>query len=298
MPILDAAHFRGSGALQPATLEQLTTVGFGSTLKHTLSRLGWVDRLVAGVGLDLSADGLNVTNSTFWVRGKVTETPASIPAHKLWEGANRSVNLSIAPLNGSDFTFRNGSLCSDYVDADRIRFSFSRAGQPIPPGDWADFGLGNFCLRLVAYLDKTSNAKRGRGPHIKFMVLAFPLSLAQLSELAEATSNVMWPGFKVVEGHCDFFPRASANSWGCPILPILCTRQRDASTTAFPSGDLMRFNIAAIMRTAAVPTSSRSLKDLQKKMRDALACGSAIARTLPTIMWPEVARPDPATGRK
>lgn len=298
MPDLSEDYFTNPGDLNAVKLASLVTNDMSDGLIATLTDLGWRGQLCAGIALTLSADGENVESGQFWLRGKLSAEPLSVNASKLWDMEDKNVTLSLAGLEGSDFSFHGGTLCSDYLDPESIRYSFNKNGVPIAPPDWEEYQIGDFCLRLVACLDKSSNARGSSGPQIKFWVILYPMSVQQLEELGALTQKTAWPGLLAAEGVCGFFPVVAAGVWGAPMLPVLMTHQPDEAPGRFPGSGALRFAMAAIMRTAILPSTAATRSNLAKKIKAALRSGAGLVEKAPAIVWPVVAQPGTETGRE
>lgn len=295
MPILDSRFFAGTEAIPDQLVKRLLTPSLGDRVTDCLTGLGWEGQIIAAVGLTLSVDGQRVENAEFFMRGELLHAPVQISANKLFEGAEKEVMLSITIPEAQLFNFKNGTLCSEFLPGDAVNVQVSRHEEQIAVADWAAYNVHQFCLRLICYLDKSSNAKRGRGPHIKFTILLFPQSVDELAERSGATQAANWPGIKIAEGNCGFFPEASAGAFGMPLLPILCTRQRAENSVSVPSLPQLRFAIAETMRTAALPVVCATRAALVKKAQETVI-HLPRART-PTITWPTEIRPQSEKGK-
>ena len=127
-------------------------------------------------------------------------------------------------------------------------------------------------------------------------LLAININLL-VTNLSEWTLPPAWPGIKVLEGRADFFPAPDNATWGCPLLPLLYTNNRDATITTFPSGHRLRYAIAEIMRTATLPTACVTRGALHEKGQQALDNEEALETRLPSITWPTFERPLPDRGK-
>ncbi len=58
-----------------------------------------------------------------------------------------------------------------------------------------------------------------RGPTVKVTYLVFPNSVEELSELSAATLSPAWPGLRILENTCGFFPKSG--DWKDPCCPLL-----------------------------------------------------------------------------
>ena len=294
MPDLKPEFFTGSGDLPPNILNSLSTPSAGIGMRDTLTALGWQGEAAATICLTLSADGTQASHGSFSLWGLLSEDTVKIPTHKLWEGTPRGTTLRINNFQGQQFRFTGGTLQSEHMDADNFDYSFHRGGQVIPQSERQANGLGNFSLRAFAHLDKSSN--KAGNPLMKITILAAPLSADELTALSDRTQHASWPGLKILESKAAFFPLRPAAAWGCPIWPLLCIRDPSSTIHTTPSGQHLRFAIAAIMRTAALPTACTSRGALHEKGQEAIDATADPDTRYPSITWPAVDRPAPAQG--
>jgi len=293
---LDERFFAGGGDL-PADIRQRTLVtDYHDSMEATLRGVGWEGNLISTVGLTVSADGHLVQSARFCMRGALHDAAIPIKACSIWDGAPKEVSLILTLPDSSAFQFNGGELCSDYLPQSQVKFAFQRDdGTPVSPSEWDAAKLGQFSLRLMAHLDKSSNGRVG--PHFRVTVLLFPLSIDALQELSNATQCAAWPGYKILEGKSELFPRAPHGGWGCPIFPIINTCQRAADCTAVPGGDHLRYAIAELMRSAAPPTAHKSKNGLAKAMEEMAADPSLCEPRTPAVVWPAAPRPPASAGR-
>ena len=296
MTALDGKFFTGDGDLPADVRQQITVDDFHESVETALRSAGWEGQLVSTVGLTVSADGLLVQNARFCMRGALHDEAIVIKASQIWEGASKEMSLHLTLPDSGAFQFNGGELCSDYLAQALVKFSFVRDGnQVVLPTEWEANKLGRFSLRLMAHLDKSSNGRVG--PNFRISVLLFPLSVDELQELSGATQCAAWPGFRILEGKSELFPKAPLGTWGCPIFPLLNTRQRAAGCAALPSGAHLRHAIAELVRSAALPTACRSRTGLSKSMEEMAADPSLCEPRSPDIVWPEAPRPAANPGR-
>jgi hypothetical protein len=148
------------------------------------------------------------------------------------------------------------------MDGEEVKLSAVRNGAPVPAADWQKFGMKPFSVRLIAYLDKTSNKSE---PRIKFTLLFFPAIKEQMEERSDAVRGPAWPGIKILEGNAELFPRAPARGWGCPIYPLLCTGASFQTTPNLPTGAELRYAISKIMASARLPIPCANSNTMKKK---------------------------------
>ena len=233
MPDLDPKWFSGAAELPPDIATKLTVEDFHGLTDRALTALGWEGQLISVAGLTVSQDGALVQNARFIARGMLCTAPVAVKAAHLWEGAPEDVMLHVTVPDCTNFLFSGGELCSDYLPQAAVKYVVTRGGQPVLPTEWEPLNIGDFSLRLIAHLGKTSNGKCG--PHFRMSVLMFPFSVEQLNDLSDATQSVSWPGIRILEGKSELFPRPPPGFWGCPLFPILNVQDRAANCSTLPT---------------------------------------------------------------
>jgi hypothetical protein len=280
-----------SGAIPTDTIKKLDVASFGHPVTATLTELGWDGTLVAAIGLQLSPDNRQVQRGQFLLRGNISKEPVEIQANLLWPDAEPDIFLTITPPEGTAFRFDSGTLCSDLIACEDYQHGFRQDGRAIVPTEWQNKGVGETSIRAVCHLDKTSNGRLG--PRIKTTILIFPRSVEEMNQLSDATQSPAWPGIRVVESTCGFFPRVK--EWGEPVCPLFLRGADYAEAPNIPPPDELRFHVAAIMRSARRPTVCTKQKTLKKQWEKGLENIEALEQE-PTIVWPEAPRHAPAKG--
>jgi len=295
MPDLSNKFFRGAGDIPSDRKNQLLTQCDTPAICQTLTGLGWEGSLAASVIVKASVDGERVAGTTFKLNGDFTKDPISFQAAKLWDKCGADIQLQITMPKGAELDFSAGTLASEYTGEESLQFSFIKGDTVLTEDRWEAEGLGNFCLRAVCHLGKTSNGPTG--PHVKFTVLAFPMSAAQLAELGAATEDGSWPGIKILEGQCGLFPVAPVGLWGAPVFPLIDVSGRADTSTATPSGARLKHAVSELMRTAALPTACTNNSGLQRQCKARLRGAAGTSNKEPSVVWPEVERPSSDEGR-
>ena len=294
MPDLDPKWFAGSAELPPDISTKLTIEDYHGLADRALTAMGWEGQLICAAGLSISQDGQLVQNGRFLARGALSTTPVPVKAAHLWEGVADNVMVHVTVPDCTNFPFSSGELCSDYLPQAAVKFVITRDGQPVLPTEWEQLKIGDFSLRLIAHLGKTSNGRTG--PHFKLSVLMFPYSVDQLADLSDATQSVSWPGISILEGKSEFFPRAPLNFWGCPLFPLLNVQDRAANCADLPTSAHLRHAIGELMGSAARPTACKSRAGLKRKMDEMTADPEASDPVAPTVTWPPAPRPAISQG--
>jgi hypothetical protein len=263
-----------------------------------LTALGWEGQTIGYVNLTLSADGNSVTRALFNVRGKLASDVISFQAAKLWPKVSKEVMVNIEPMDGSSFRFLSSTMCSDCVAQEAFKVSVTKGDKTCEAGEEHRLGVGDMCFRMLVHLDKTSNSRQRQGPHWKLTVLAFPHTIEDLEDREQLAQLPAWPGIKIIEEKAEFFPRADAAPWGCPIFPLLGTENRSEAVNTIPPGKVLRAAIAGLCGTATLPTACTSRSGMLKKIQE-LNNGEPDQLTrAPSIKWPACTMPPASEGKK
>jgi hypothetical protein len=259
-----------------------------------LEGLGWSgDKPVAAVAVELSPDNKHITRAQFLLRGPLSDSSSCIPANKIWPNAGKDVMLQLQVPDGETFQFNSGTLASDPVACENVKFYFQKSDRTIPPPDWSDNGLGEFVLRTICHLGKNSNKREG--PSVKFTVILIPSSVEDLKKLEPASRSAAWPGARVAEGNCPLFPGEDTNTWEDPVCPLIYRGSHASEAPNLPKGAEVRFHVAAVMRTARVAVTCASAASLRKKAETAASDVASLEKE-PLITWPHFKRPEPEKG--
>lgn len=297
MANLDDRWFAGSDDLPEIIAESLEAASLGQPLEEVLKKQGWKGAPVAGVGLELAPDNRKVLRGQFYLRGRLSSDPVIVQASKLWEKTAKDITAHFTLPEGGAFDFAGGTLASEYLSSENVPLACAKGQQVLLPTDWPACGIQDFCIRLVATLDRSANGRRGI-PTFRYTLLFFPFSADDMEAQNEGGGTIMagWPGIKILEGSADFFPRAPEGGWGCPIYPILCTGTPFAEMPNLPSGEELRYVIGAVLGSARQPTSCTSFATMRRRWDVILSGDDEVLDVLPHIRWPIPPAPASTNG--
>jgi hypothetical protein len=187
------------------------------------------------------------------------------------------------------FTFSEGGLTSDIVPSDRLDFTLYAKGDSGPPtvileAEYGEYGISDFCTRMVCNISRASSAKEG--VVIKYTVLLFPMGKEALLKKFEMAQSAAWPGFPVLEGEFPLLVRATT-PWGCPIMPLLLTGTNLEQQPHLPTSNEMRAAIGAIMNNAVTAEVSKSAKNLTARWRKIAAGPDELVAKKGPMEWPK-----------
>jgi hypothetical protein len=122
-------------------------------------------------------------------------------------------------------------------------------------------------MRAVCHLDKASNT--GTGPKPKMTLLLFPRSAEEMNLLLDSMQSPAWPDIRILQVTGEFFPKMP--NWRDPICPLLLLGSMYHEAPHLPSLADIRFNIAATMKSARLPTACTSSNSLTRLWNKALS---------------------------
>jgi len=295
MPYLDKKWFRNEGNLTAQVFRSLIAPDLGREVNSVLGRHGWQGNKAAGVAVELTADNGGVARAQFFLRGRLSEQIGSVAATKIWEKADKTVMLAISFPPGDDFNFASGTLASEYLPGEEVKVVCSKDGEALLPANFGAHGIGDFCMRAVAYIDKSSNS--AAGPKVKYTIMMYPATEEEMLERSDLAADVSWPGVKVLEGQAELAPQALPEGWGCPLLPVVVPGADPAAAPISVSGAELRFAIAKVMATARLPTPCASASSMAKKWNKLQQDPNSAEERMPSIVWPTPARPAAQEGK-
>jgi len=296
MAPLEGRWFEGGGGIPVPITTNLVVASFGYPVAATLGQNGWDGKLMAGIGLELAPDNSSVTRGQVIMRGSLYTDTATIQASKLWETADKEVLVDITFPNAAEFDFAAGRMHNEYLTSEGIRVVASKEGRPILPTDWGKFGIKHFCLRLFLNVAKPSVFTNMK-PGVKFTMLFFPHTVAEMSEWTDLVQEAGWPGVKILEGEAQLFPQAPAGAWGCPIYPLICPGSRLAQQPTLPPPAEMRHVIGRIIDTARQPNAYASHATLKRKWGKIIADPEEYQEREPLVTWPQAPEPTTNSGK-
>ena len=281
--LIGGLGFHGSNPIPSEVYSAIFCNGIGPASTQTLNAFGWTGKIIGGITFWLGPNNLSIERGSFFLKGSLLEAPYVVPAKKLWPDAADTISLSL-PLTSVDFFTFPDSLTSNYVEDVSIphSFLFNDANSNLSPSvsDLDNAGIGNFCLRAIAYPSTHI--------YVKVFILLFPCSLEDLSSHA-LYSNPKWPGLLIFSGEIPLFPPASSKrlKYGCPLLPLLISNSPSSATTRGPPASEITAKIASILRTGILPETAKTGQHLLLRW---LALDDEGARSLnsdpaPTL-WP------------
>lgn len=298
MGVLPKTLFAGAEDICDNDLQKIKVNNFSDNIETVLGEFAWDGQAAATIGLTLSADNKRIESGLFITRGALSDKRIKMPACSLWEDADPKVVLTINLTRAEVFKFTEGGLYSQYADQGAVNHYLhsveeGKAPQPIMEQEKEEWQIGNFCLRQICNVSKSSTAKHGIT--ISYVVMIYPTTKDGLLQGSELASSPSWPGLKLCSGEMQLLPRPTA-AWRCPVLPLLRTSSSEERTV--PSGTALRHAIGAIMGKSGGPDIVKDAASLLTKWDHLAAHPEEFREKAATMAWPEQASPEPETGKK
>ena len=297
MPNMDRSMFGQLESISNEDIANNEVENIGESVTTVLANHGWKGEPVGVILLQLSPDNERVASGQFSTRGR-DEREFKMRAEKIWLDADLNVTVTIRMPELDSFVFTDGGLTSDWLPDDEVIHFYhgqqeEGAPRPIVTPTLDEWGIGRFCLRLVCYPAKTCSQEKG--VVIKYFIMLYPASRAELTAMSPHTMNASWPGLKLGEGELALLPKPSSN-WGCPAVALLRPAVPFSQLPKAPSSATLRHAIACIMRRCGAPDVSRGAQSLTAKWERFRNTPTSFATREAPLMWPQAARPPAAAG--
>lgn len=265
MPQIDQSLFNNPGEIDASFLDGLEISNDSEAVEEALRRWDWAGRPAGCLLLKLSPDNTTVASGQFAVRGKLASEVISWDANKLWPTADDNAVLNIRIPAAEAFKFGGGGLASEYLNMYEVEHTISVGGETVHTSraNYANHGIGRFSIRMVCNIQK---AAAKSGIILKYSVLLYPASAAEMLEKCGLARNPGWPGLKILEGEMSLMPKPPT-PWGCPVLPLILTGApwEAEEVTRSPPAEELRNKMAWIMATSEPPDCCKTLKALTAK---------------------------------
>ncbi len=259
----------------------------------------WDGSCIGLIGLWTSSDNLRVHGGSFFTRGKITDGEHRFNCSDIWPEAHVNTTLTINVATCNNFTFNAGGLHSNFLASSDVTFTCHelRSGAApahILPANFSKFNIGDFCIRMICHLSRSSSGKRG--VILRYTIALYPGKGADLTRVVNE-QGPSWPGIKITTGKFPLGPTPK-NKWGCPILPFIIPGTPFSTLPRGPSGDKLKRAIDNIMSSAGAAETVKNVAALQEKWANLRANPEANVAKPPSITWPAPAAEPTNTGRK
>jgi len=288
--------FSGGEVLHPNDLGNAEVANFGNNIDNRLrEHYKWKGQALGTIGLTLSSDNERVIGGLFITRGVTKFKEIKVSCNLIWPESTPNIILALSVPTLDIFSFDAGGLWSEIVPSQNVVHTFHGGdGCVVLADERLRLGVGDFSIRLVCQLSSSSDGRKGIV--MKFAILLFPASAAELEDVPESKFPG-WPGVQLYEGTFPVVPKPTV-PWQCPILPFLRPGVAFEELSTAPSGKRLRHAVAAIMRKAGQPDPLPNGGEVLVKWGNIRSNPRLLLNTLPVTTWPAVeASPEPE-GKK
>lgn len=304
MPDLDRSLFLEEAQLSTEEWSQLAWEGAIGEPESFLERFGWDGQAAGCVSLDLSNDNKKITAARIMLAGSWGEEPIRLQANKLWPKAAQNVSLVIDLSNLAIFKFGDGEMASDLISGDRVMGGFveTTGGKDgiITSEREKELGVGQFCLRAVASLGKSSGPRFG--VWLQVTILIFPGSDDTLLEVSPLAVQAAWPGIKAGEGEMPMLPAAGKNrelfggkAWGCPVAPAITAGKEGPRLV---TGRDISAAVGSLLNAGTVADGCLTAESLKKKWEKLVRSPKDLKQKKAEKTWPGAGPAAADKGRK
>jgi hypothetical protein len=295
MAPLEKAYFSGQDTLPDEDARRAEVANFSTGPAEALKKFGWKGEAAACVGLKLTGDNRRIDSGQFLTLGRIENYKVELEAKKIWPKAASNVSLTVKIDDLGIFKFPHGTLCSDFLPGDDVPHSFTgREANQNPAAildeEKAQYGLGDFCLRLVCTIKKSSVVK---GPvNMKYTILLFPASKGETLGMSFNSESAAWPGLFVTDGAIPLLPEATT-IWQCPIVPLILTGAPLNKHPYLPPEGALRRAVATIMSQGVLPETYTSASGLWKTWEKLINNPNEFSQRPGPVSWPKPAAETP-----
>jgi hypothetical protein len=290
--------FTGQEEIRDEDVLRAEVTNFSTSDKEALTRFGWKGETAGYIGLRLSPDNRRVDAANLKVVGPLEKHEVRIEAKKLWQGVDTGVAITLQLREAEMFNFTEGGMWSDYVEAGNIVHSatITKDGvtTPIMDARRSTYGIGQFSVRMVCIIAKSSSVKKG--VMLAYTILMYPAGKDEMLEISEHANSAAWPGIKIAEGEFTLIPRALVN-WQNPVVPLILPGTNFQTHPFSPPAEDLRRAIASVMRRCIQPECCKTLNALTKAWERAETCPEEFLEKQGPVTWPTPSEATPAEGK-
>lgn len=257
---------------------------------------GWEGEASGAVGLRLSPDNTKIRAARLLLGGSWGEGPVTIQAQKIWPTAGENLVLEIAINDMSMFKFPEGEMASNYVAGNTTKHVIKTTSQDgatkaVEEAEHTILNVGDFCMRAVCSLAKSSSVKYG--VWLTTNILVFPGTVASLVDKSPLAHKASWPGIKMAEGDIILRPQAGrareamkGKAWGCPIGPAIVPGVPWMAAPGPLEAAEVRRAIGSLLNEGVLPDASLSAEAVNKKWEKLVRAPGDLKLKKPGLSWP------------
>ena len=242
----------------------------------------WKGNPVIILGAQLAQDNKSLENMEPVLAGTLfRKTARKYVSTKFWNFPDKTY-LVLQPIDLTLFRFTD-TLDSGYVDSSEISYGFVyEDGTEVPEGTLSDQGFAGFSLRIFV--------TPVGGTTAKMKLVLFPAKKSVLKDDHAQSGDARFPGLTVTSVEVQMginYSTLSDKSIGTSIVPCLMSQSQYDSSCAVPSTEQVMACVSSLMRTAVVPETVKSHKELWQRWGEIAKDGANKLQSMAReYVWP------------
>jgi hypothetical protein len=288
MSNLPEALFRGEDGSSASDLARAVVRDFNGDIDRMLAAFSGNSSPTAVIGITLSGNGRQVVDGRLMMRDASEPREVTFSAGRFWPDVDPAIALTIALPRLSELVFVKGTMSTAFLPDSQLRHAFRHNPQEGPSvavlaDELGDRNIGDFCVRVVCHIDKSSSETAGI--LLRYYFVLYPATEEQMrAEAPECFEDPAWPGFRLADGRIPLGPRPTIQ-WRCPIVPAILANAAMQEGGTSPPAAALRAAIAGIINTQGAPDGCKHSASLREKWDRVGRAGLGPDKRLP-FNWP------------
>ena len=286
-----AKKFQGTDKLSANDLKRLRVTTFNGAASIFLEN--WKKEPVFLVGLTLSQDNENIENATALLQGFLWPEGKELSANNFWH-FDKELVMTFEKIDLEKFEF-DGCNTSRLLSHTLLDYSVKVKGadQALSDSELKSLGFPGFCLRVFCHAISTTS--------VKVELLLYPLERDTLLKENGLAVNYYFPGVTVEKFEVELGIQRDElldNNYGCPILPVIKTKEPIRSNSKVPGREEITHAIGTLLRATRAPDGKSSYTTMLKSWGQLKKHGeSKLKRPVyDDWIWPKPKEPSRQTG--
>ena len=278
--VIEHDGFNRETELTNDMIQKLIVKSYGDAARSLIK--DWKGNPVMILGAQLAPDNKTLDNVEPVLAGTLfRKTARKYVSTKFWNFPDKT-HLVLQPIDLTLFRF-DDSMDSGYVDSSEVSFSFQyEDGSEVPEATLADQGFAGFSLKV--FLIPVS------GMSAKMKLVLFPAKKSVLKDDHAYSNDARFPGLTVTSVEVQIgvnYSVVSDKALGTTIVPCLMSQKQYDSSCEVPSTEHVIACVSSLMRTAVVPETVKSHKELWQRWGEIAKDGPTKLQTMAReFVWP------------
>ena len=286
-PIRGSRKFQGTDSLSANDLKRLNVTTFDGAADKFLEN--WNREPVFMVGLTLTLDNTKIESATPLLQGDFWPEGKEFDASTFWTLQKSDLLLCFNKIDLAKFEFED-VITSKLLDHTHLDYSikYKSDNSIVNPDDLKAWGYPGFCLRAFCHPISTTS--------VKVAMLLYPLERETLMKEHNLAPHYYFPGVTAERVEIELGIQRDElldNNYGCPILPVVRSREPIRSNSKVPSRQEIVYAIGSLLRATRAPDAKSSHSTLLKAWGQLKKHGESKLKK-PVYDWEWIKPPVPA----